>query len=374
MSRRVLIVPDKFKGTLTAQEAAQAIAIGWLRSRPQDRLELLPMSDGGDGFGAVMGQSLAAKELRCETINAAHRRCAAKWWWELKTSTAIIETAAVIGLASLPPNKYHPFDLDTFGLAAVISAAKKRGAKACLMGIGGSATNDGGFGLARALGWQFLDSTGRPIERWIELERLTSIKRPQKSGWRKMEIRVAVDVQNRLLGPRGASRIYGPQKGLRKGDMPRAEACLSRLASVGRKFLGADFSRLPGTGAAGGLGFGLAAFLGATLEPGSDLFARQTHLSARLQETDLVITGEGAIDASSLMGKGVGRIAQECRKRGIPCIGLAGKATPSPAVKRAFDRVGSMTQLASPEATMGKPAYWLGRLSQSMAHELDQKA
>src|SRR5258706_8081248 len=215
MPLKVLIIPDKFKGTLTAFEAAKAIERGWRRARPGDFTELLPMSDGGDGFGDVLSRLLGASAQRVSTIDAAQRPAVAEWWWEPHSRTAIIESALVIGLAILPPRKFHPFTLDTTGLAVAVLAAAHKGARRCLLGIGGSATNDGGFGLARALGWQFLDSTGRPIERWIELERLTSIKRPQKSGWRKMEIRVAVDVQNRLLGPRGASRIYGPPKGLR---------------------------------------------------------------------------------------------------------------------------------------------------------------
>src|SRR5258707_2429057 len=151
----ILIIPDKFKGTLTAEAAAQAIARGWNATRPDDLLDLLPMSDGGDGFGEVLSGLLGAKVQNLRTINAAHRPCAAKWRWQPTTRTAIIESATVIGLANLPPKRFHPFELDTYGLGAVIEAASDKGARRCFVGIGGSATNDGGFGLARSLGWQF---------------------------------------------------------------------------------------------------------------------------------------------------------------------------------------------------------------------------
>src|SRR3989442_31077 len=163
MPSTVLIIPDKFKGTLTATEAAQAIARGWRTARPRDALDLLPLSDGGDGFGEVISGLLEARVQTANTVDAAHRPRAAKWWWVTRSRTAIIESAEVIGLALLPPKRFHPFQLDTFGLGAVLAAASARGARRCLMGLGGSATNDGGFGLARALGWEFLDSNVNAI-------------------------------------------------------------------------------------------------------------------------------------------------------------------------------------------------------------------
>ena len=168
----------------------------------------------------------------------------------------------------LPPGRFHPFQLDTLGLGAVMRAAAERGARRCLMGIGGSATNDGGFGLARALGWEFLDREGEPIERWTGLDGLERIRVPQRRRWFSAVV-VATDVRNTLLGPRGATRVYGPQKGLRPQDFALAERCLGRLARVVKQQFGRDFAREPGAGAAGGLGFGLQAFLGAELHRGS---------------------------------------------------------------------------------------------------------
>jgi len=368
MPLSVLIIPDKFKGTLTARAAAEAIARGWRRERPGDALSLLPMSDGGDGFGEVTSALLKAKIQRVRTVDAAHRPCIAGWWWESRTQTAVIESAGVIGLAMLPPKRFHPFELDTRGLGAVVRAAVKKGARRCLMGIGGSATNDGGFGLARALGWEFLDRKGQLIERWTTLDQLERIRVPQRRRWFNGVV-VATDVRNRLPGRQGATRVYGPQKGLRPQDFTLAERCLGRLARVVKKQFGRDFAREPGAGAAGGLGFGLLAFLGAELQPGFDLFARHAALERRLRDADMVVTGEGAIDRSTLMGKGVGQLAQRCRKLQIPCIGLAGTVSAGPGTGTLFTQAHALTELTTVAQAKAKPAFWLARLARRVADD-----
>lgn len=391
MPLKVLIIPDKFKGTLTARAAAEAIARGWHRARPGDALRLMPMSDGGDGFGEVMSALLHAKGQTVRTVDAAHRACVGRWWWEPKTRTAIVESANVIGLAMLRPGsvesrkskvqslksevqspesgvqspadeRFHPFALDTFGLGAVLGAAERMGARGCIVGIGGSASNDGGFGLARACGWEFFDEDGSRIERWTDLGRLERIRAP-RVRWCFRELVVAVDVQNPLLGPRGATRVYGPQKGLRRQDFELAERSLHRLGQVVKEQLGRDFAREPGAGAAGGLGFGLLAFLGARLEPGFDMFARYTALEHRLRSADLVVTGEGAIDDSTLMGKGVGQVMQRCGELGIPCIALAGAVTARVKSPRTFRRAHALTELTTIRQAKAKPAFWLERLA-----------
>ena len=366
MPLKVLIVPDKFKGTLTARGAAEAIGRGWRKARPKDSLKLLQMTDGGDGFGEVLTDLLDAKAQATKTVDAAHRPCVARWWWEPKTKTAIIESATVIGLAMLPPGKFHPFELDTFGIGAVIRAAAVRGARSCLLGIGGSATNDGGFGLARALGWEFLDVRGNAIEQWTGLKRLRQIHAPRKRRWFRNLI-VALDVQNPLLGAQGATRVYGPQKGLRRKDFATSELCLKRLAQVAKKHFGHDFAREPGSGAAGGLGFGLMAFTAAQTEPGFELFARYAVLKRRLAWADLVITGEGAIDSSTFMGKAVGQIANRCHQLGIPCIGLAGVVTRNAQRPRFFTNVHELTDLTSTKQAGTRAAYWLERLAAQVA-------
>lgn len=363
----VLIAPDKFKGTLTAAQAARAIARGWRRARPHDALELLPISDGGDGFGAALAALLGAKARKVRTMDAAHRSCTAHWWWVDASSTAIIESANVIGLAMLPPGQFHPFDLDTFGLGKVLATAAKRGARRILVGLGGSATNDGGFGMARALGWRFLDRRGRELTQWTALRTLWRLEPPESRL--RARVIVAVDVQNPLLGRRGATRVYGPQKGLRPEDFPHAEGCLKRLATVTRRELGRNFAALPGAGAAGGLGFGLAAFCGARLVSGFNLFARLAGLERRLRWADLVITGEGALDRSTAMGKGVGRLAWRCRERRVPCIGLAGTISDAPALRRLFCAMRALTELTTPHDARANAARWLERLAARAARE-----
>lgn len=369
---KVLIVPDKFKGTLTAIEAAQCMAAGWSLVRPADRLELLPMSDGGDGFGEMMGLSLRASAQTVQTVDAAHRPCRALWWWDPKTRTAVIEAARVNGLAMLQRGKYHPFKLDTFGLGAVFCAAAKKRPRRCLIGIGGSATNDAGFGMARALGWRFLDRHGNELARWTDLPRLVCA-RPPPAPLKLGKVTVAVDVQNPLLGPRGCTRVYGPQKGLLPEDFPLAERALRRLVKALPQ--GPAIANAPGAGAAGGLGFGLMAFLGAGAEPGFELFARLARLARRLRGVDLVLTGEGALDRSSFMGKGVGELAKMCRAAKVRCVGLAGGVPDERLALKHLDAVSAVVPaLASADEALIRPAALLTKLAARAAESLPRTA
>jgi glycerate kinase len=364
MPLKVLIAPDKFKGTLTAQQAAEAIARGWRQARPADTLQLLPITDGGDGFGEVLGQLASAEVRSVETVDAARRRVTSTWWWKPESKSAVLESARTIGLALLPPGRFHPFELDTLGLGALLQAAATVGAQRCVIGIGGSATNDAGLGLARALGWQFLNKRDEVIQRWTELHSLSHLHPPQTAlGFD--ELVVAVDVQNPLLGPAGCTRIYGPQKGLRPEDFEFAERCLAQLAQVVERQLGLAVAAEPGTGAAGGLGFGLRCFAGARLEPGFAIFARQAQLAERVSDAQLVLTGEGAIDDSTLMGKGVGELARICKQVRVPCLGFAGKLNLSASAENPFAGLHSLTpEFTSVENALAEPALWLERLAE----------
>ena len=372
---RILVVPDKFKGTLTARQAAQAIASGWRSIRRDDDIQLLPMTDGGDGFGEVMSQLTGAQVRKVRTVDAAGRNCLARWWLNPRDHSAIIESANIIGLAMLPPGQFHPFKLDTRGLGAVIHAAVQAGATRCLIGIGGSATNDGGFGLARSLGWDFRDRSGLPVETWTDLPRAVKVIPPKRHRWFRSSV-IAVDVQNRLLGRRGATRVYGPQKGITSADFPTAERALATLAKLLAARSGTNHAAEPGTGAAGGLGFGLRAFLGGRLQSGFDLFAARVHLEQSIRRSDLVITGEGRIDASSLMGKGVGEVANLCRRFRVPCIGLCGsvgddvrsRAPQSvPSTEKYFVWTVGTTDLADHADVLARPAFWLRKLAATAA-------
>jgi glycerate kinase len=265
----------------------------------------------------------------------------------------------------LPKGKFHPFQLDTFGLGAVLRAVQRAKAKEIIVGIGGSATNDGGFGLARALGWKFHDRRGKAIERWTDLEALATVQRPM--GLSLPRVVVAVDVRNPLLGAHGASRVYGPQKGLRAEDFATAERALRRLATRLKIQSGLNFANAPGAGAAGGLGFGLMTFAGAKFQAGFDLVAQQAALNQRLRQADLVVTGEGAIDRTTAMGKGCGEIARRCRASRIPCVALAGRVVGSAELERMFVQTEGLTDLTEPEAALSRPAFWLGRLAEKIA-------
>lgn len=371
MRLRILIAPDKFKGTLPANEAAEAIARGWRRAGTGDRLELLPVTDGGDGFGDTMSRLLGFRLQNSATVNATGRPCVSQWWWDAKTKTALIESASVIGLALLPPGEFHPFQLDTRGLGLLLKAARAKRARKCLLGIGGSATNDGGFGMARALGWEFLDRDGRSIESWTGLKAVTQIRRPPRGDWFS-DVVIAVDVQNPLLGLQGATRVYGPQKGLRPQDFRQAEACLGALARVAVRQFGKDLARLPGAGAAGGLGFGLTAFAGGTLIPGFEMFAAHAKLESRIRAANLVITGEGRLDSSSFMGKAAGQIALLCRRYGVPCIALAGEIHAPPKTLKAFERTFALAEVTSLASAKARPAFWLERLAEHAARWKEQ--
>lgn len=369
---KILIIPDKFKGTLAAREAAEAIAEGWRAIRADDQLEILPMSDGGDGFGEIIGGMMGAEPIEVDTIDAAHRPHKAKFWFDSKTKTAVIEAAQVNGLALLPPGQFHPFDLDTYGLGKLYQQAIESHAKFIYFGIGGSSTNDGGFGFARAIGWKFLDQLGGEIQKWTELEVLTRIVAPPFSLGPITT--VGVDVQNPLLGPTGAALIYGPQKGLRPEDMAKAEACLRRLTEVPvrgwMRPLELDlFARMPGAGAAGGLGFGLSAFAEAAFEPGFDIFARSADLERRLKTAEIVISGEGSMDAQSLMGKGVGALYQLCQKDNVKFIGLAGSLSLelTGRLQTGASLWGIVPTLATLEEAKAEPAKYLRLLASEAA-------
>lgn len=363
----VLICPDKFKGTLDATGVAKAIAEGWRKARKGDAIELCPISDGGDGFGTLLSKLMSARRRRVRTVDAAHRPCVSAWWWSEHTKTAIIESAATIGLAMLPHGRFHPFSLDTHGLGKVLTAARQAGAKECLVGIGGSATNDGGFGLAKAMGYRFYGPANAELERWTELNYLKRIERPE--GLALPRVTVAVDVKNPLLGSKGASRVYGPQKGLRGSDFQQAEASLTQLARIVGKDLGKHLVEVPGTGAAGGLGFGLVAFANATLTPGFDLFAAKADLKNRIQRADVVITGEGSIDESTLMGKGVGLLAKMCHRAGKPCIGLAGVVSEKANGNDRFLLTRALVDLTTPERALSETAMWVQRAAEGLALE-----
>lgn len=220
--------------------------------------------------------------------------------------------------------------------------------------------------MARELGWRFATQQGELIERWTDLG-LLECSEVEGDLPQFKELIVAVDVQNTLLGKHGATYVYGPQKGLRPADLPTAEKQLKRLNHSMAYNYGANHGSTPGSGAGGGLGFGLMAFLGAQVQQGFEVFAKYAKLDQKLRNADLVITGEGAIDRSTLMGKGVGRVAARSAQLKLPCLGLAGVAKVRPSQQKLFTAIGAMTGLTSEEQALAKPRHWLERLAAEVA-------
>lgn len=323
---RILIAPDKFKGSLSAAAAAAAIARGLRAAWPGAHLDLAPIADGGEGFAESLLVALGGEWVSVASEDAIGRPIEARYAWVAGESVAILEMSEASGLHRIAPDERNPFRADTFGTGILIAHAIARGARRILVGLGGSATTDGGTGMARALGFRFLDRDEREFPATpATLASLARIERPQEL--RLPEIFAACDVQNPLLGERGAARVYGPQKGADSAAVDTLENALTQLASICKTSLGCDHRNVPGAGAAGGLGFGLLTFCNSVIRPGFDIIAETLHLEARIAAADLVITGEGRIDDQTLDGKGPAGIAMLARKTRKPVIGLAGSVT-----------------------------------------------
>ncbi|HYE20802.1 MAG TPA: glycerate kinase [Tepidisphaeraceae bacterium] len=326
---RILIAPDKFKGCLGSREVAGAIAEGVREAVPAAEIELCPMADGGEGtVDALVAATGGRLVTRTVTGPLPNMRVEAAFGLLGDGQTAVIEMAAASGLHLLRPEQYDPLATTTYGTGELIVAAIEAGARRIILGIGGSATVDGGIGCAQACG-----ATINMHESQLSLRMAHD---PPLSGGDlrevfhagegnsflgDIELLVACDVDNPLYGPTGAAPVFGPQKGATPEQVQWLDDALRELATR----LGADdLARRPGAGAAGGLGFGLMAFLGARLEPGFALVARAVGLEERVAQADLVLTGEGRLDASSLHGKTAIGVAALCGVRGVPCVALAG--------------------------------------------------
>lgn len=324
---KVVVAPDSFKGCLTALEVGEALKAGILSARRQAVVDVVPMADGGEGTVQSLVDASSGQVLRAEVLDPLGRPIMAEFGLMGDGKTAVIEMAAASGLPLLDDSERNPMVTTTYGTGQLIKAALDAGATKLIVGIGGSATNDGGAGMAQALGVKLLDEAGCEIGRGGgSLKRLARIGMsgidPRIAG---VEVVVACDVTNPLTGPNGASAVYGPQKGATPDMVEELDRALSHYADVIRQQLGVDIANVKGAGAAGGLGAGLMAFLRAALRPGVDIVIEATRLADRIAGADLVITGEGRLDSQTKMGKtpmGVARVAQH---HGVPVIGVAGQ-------------------------------------------------
>jgi glycerate 2-kinase len=327
---KVVVAPDKFKGSLTAPEAAEAIARGVLAAAPGAAVDRVPMADGGEGTVAALVEATGGTFREAQVSGPLGRPVAARFGMLGDGATAVVEMAAASGLALLEPPEYDPRRTTTRGTGELLLAAIDAGARRVILGIGGSATNDGGAGLAQALGYRLLDGQGGDLGpgggALRRLDRIDPAGRdPRLQG---VEIAVACDVDNPLCGPRGASAVYGPQKGADAGMVRELDQNLARLAAVIARDLGGAVADLPGAGAAGGLGAGLVAFAGGRLGRGIDLVVGAVRLADRLRGADLCLTGEGGLDGSSAFGKTAVGVARLARSLGCPTLALAGTIGP----------------------------------------------
>jgi glycerate kinase len=320
---RILVAPDKFKGSLTAMEAVDAICEGFDRALPDVRLHKLPLADGGEGTAELFVRSFGGQMVECETTDPLGRQITATYGWTPSMHQAVIEMSAASGLWRLREEEYDPLQATTFGTGTLMIDAARRGAKRIIVGLGGSATNDAGAGAALALGARFLDERGSPLtpspRNFHEIAR---VERPSRVF--VPEVVVISDVRIPLLGDHGASHGYGPQKGASPETVDLLERALRHLADVIQRDLFCDFRSTAGSGAGGGLGFGLQSFLGAKIRSGFDTFAELMELDRLIGEVDLVVTGEGLLDPQTLDGKGPGGIAHLAQRARKPVIAFAG--------------------------------------------------
>lgn len=329
---RILIAPQELKGSLAAAEAAEAIAAGLRRALPAAELDLLPLADGGPGTLDALLAARGGEQRTARVCGPLPGVTVAARFGVFAGGMAMIETAEANGLALLARLglKQEPARATTRGVGELIGAALDAGCRRLLLGIGGSATNDGGAGMAQALGFRLLDANGKelppgaaPLALLARIERGSADPRLAECAFE-----VAVDVQNPLCGPRGATAVYGPQKGVRPEQVAELDAALRRLGEVIARDLGREVLALPGGGAAGGLGAGLAGFLGARLRPGFAIVADAVDLERHVQAADLVFSGEGRLDGQTPFGKTVAGLAAVAQRHGKPLVALVGGIAP----------------------------------------------
>lgn len=323
---KIIIAPDSFKECLPSPDAAAAICRGVSRAAPAAETVCIPMADGGEGTVRALVAATEGRLFQAAVTDPLGREIRAAWGICGDGATAAIEMAAASGLELLEPEERDPMATSTCGTGQLIAAALDRDVCRIVVGIGGSATVDGGTGMASALGIRFLDDEGKDVPACgAGLSRIASI---DSSGLDQRlddcEVIVACDVTNPLTGPRGAARTYATQKGATPEQVEVLEAGLASFAAVVRRELGVDVAELQGAGAAGGLGAGLVAFLGARLERGVEVVMSACAFASRLSGADLVITGEGRVDGQSPFGKTVAGVAETAARAGIPVIVLAG--------------------------------------------------
>lgn len=327
---KLLLCPDKYKGSLDSEQLGAALAEGARLALPEAAVVSLPLADGGDGTEAVLRRQLGGTEQSVRVADPLGRPVQAGYTLLGEGHTAVIEMARASGLALLAPSARDALRADTYGTGELMRHALAQGARRLLLCIGGSATTDGGAGMARALGYRLLDAEGEDLPPGgAALARLERIAAPQPDPLAGIEVEVACDVDNPLLGPRGAARVYAPQKGASEAEVAQLERGLERLAQVWAE-MGHAVAERPGAGAAGGLGAGLIAFARARLRSGIELVMHELDFEAQVRQADLILTGEGRLDGQTFSGKVIHGVCQVARRHGVPVAALCGAIDLSP--------------------------------------------
>jgi len=370
---KILIAPDKFKGSLNAREVAESIAVGIHDALPDAEVEIVPMADGGEGTAEAISDALGGSWLKCKVHDPLGREIEACYAWIEERRLAVMEMSEAAGMRRVSQDERDPVRANTFGVGEMLLDAAHHGATEIIIGLGGSATNDGGFGVARALGFRFFEQAQELKDAVSELVRLKRVEAPKDLTL--PEIVAAVDVKNPLLGKNGATRVFGPQKGAEKNQIDTLECALTRLADIIAEEFGFDYRDKAGAGAAGGLGFGLMSFCGAEIRPGFDVVAEAVGLESKMKQVDLAITGEGSLDPQTLGGKTPAGVGQLARKLGKKVFAIVGRANGNRKVHSLFDQV---CELARPgmtkEEQMKRARELLREKARGLAKTLERRA
>ena len=348
---RILIAPDKFKGSLSAQEVSDNIALGVRDAISDAAIEIAPMADGGEGTADAICKARGGKWVTCSAHGPLGDPIEASYVW--LGESAVMEMSEAAGMRRLKNGVRDVLRANTFGVGEMLLDAARRGAREIIIGLGGSATNDGGLGLARALGFRFLGENGDELTDVASLVDLAQIEPPVGAGVSpaklsqmqparlplQLRIIAAVDVRNPLLGPNGATHTFGPQKGASREQLELLERSLTHLADGVTGDMGCDFRDEPGAGAAGGLGFGLMSFCDAKVQPGFEVVAEAVALEHKIKSADVIITGEGKLDDQTLEGKTPAGVAGLARKLGKRVFAIVGRADANSRARDLFDGV-----------------------------------
>jgi glycerate 2-kinase len=322
----ILFCPDKLKGSLSASEICALMEQSALGKNKKHSISYLPLADGGEGFSDIFTSKKDYQTIYCPSVDALGRPIKTSFLYKPETQQAIITLSDTCGLEYLKSSECNPEETSTYGVGLVLLEALKLGTKNIVLGIGGSATNEAGMGIAQALGYNFLDKNKQklaPIGK--NLVQVHFIKTPTTKIWKDCNITVASDVNNPLFGPLGAAKVYAKQKGANDQQIDALDLGLAHLAKLCLAMGFADYAKGFGAGAAGGVGFGLHVFLGATVKSGASIALEATHFFEKIKNTDVVIGAEGCLDQQSMQGKLVNSIGQECIKHQKTLVIICGK-------------------------------------------------